>query len=117
MDPTHSVFYERAAEEEKAKPALEQPHAAAARFRIDSRADCRSRQPPAYGTYLKGCRYDLGLLAQHRAHSVEVLVPDFGVQLLGRVQLQLLRFRGEILATLSLLLRGKFLRREFHISY
>lgn len=68
-------------------------------------------------SHLKGCWDDLGFLAQHWPHSIEVLVSDFSIKLFCGVQLELLGFRREIFPTLTLLLRGKLLRREFHISY
>lgn len=70
-----------------------------------------------YTPHLKGCWDDLGFLAQHWPHSIEVLVSDFSVQLFSWVQLEFLGLCGEIFATLTLLLRGKLLRREFHICY
>lgn len=67
--------------------------------------------------HLKGCWDDLGFLAQHWPHSIEILVSDFSIQLFSRVQLELLGFCGEIFSTFTLLLWGKLLRRQFHISY
>ena len=67
-------------------------------------------------TDLKGGGDYLGLLAEGSAYGVEVLVSDLGVQLLCGVELELLGLGGQVLAALPLLLLGKLLRGQLHVT-